>query len=69
MRLTHAVAVVVKNPPAQARDIREVGLIPGSGRSLGGGHGNPLQFSCLENSWTEEPGGLQSTWSQRVEHY
>ena len=36
------------------------GSIPGSGRSAGGGNGNPLQYSCLENPWTEEPGGLQS---------
>ena len=41
--------LVVKNSPAKARDIRDVGLIPGSGRSSGGGHGNPLQYSCLEN--------------------
>ena len=40
---------MVKNPPANAGDIRYIGLIPGSGRSLGGGHGNPLQYSCLEN--------------------
>ena len=40
----------VKNPPANAGDIRDVGSIPGLGRSLGGGHGNPLQYSCLENS-------------------
>ena len=40
---------MVKNPPANAGDIREPGLIPGSGRSPGGGHGNPLQYSCLEN--------------------
>ena len=45
---------VVKNPPANARDIRDVGLIPGSGRSPGGGYGNPLQDSCLENPRTEE---------------
>ena len=37
------------NPPANAGDIRDVGLIPGSGRSPGGGHGNPLQYSCLGN--------------------
>ena len=37
-----------------------VGSIPGSGRSLGGGHGNPLQYSCLENPMEEEPGWLQS---------
>ena len=41
---------VVKNPPANVRDIRDVGLIPGSGRSPGGGNGNPLQHSCLEKS-------------------
>ena len=35
--------------------------IPGSGRSPGEGHGNPFQYSCLENPWTEEPGGLQSS--------
>ena len=35
--------------PANSGDIRDVGLIPGSGRSPGGGHGNPLQYSCLEN--------------------
>ena len=40
------VALVVKNLPAHAGD---VGLIPGSGRSPGGGHGKPLQYSCLEN--------------------
>ena len=39
----------------------DLGLIPGLGRSPGGGHGNPLKYSCLENPrWTEEPGGLQS---------
>ena len=43
------VALVVKNPSAIAGDIRDVSLIPGLGRSSGGGHGNPLQYSCLEN--------------------
>ena len=43
------VVLVVKNLPANAGDIRDTGSIPGSGRSLGGGHGNPLQYSCLEN--------------------
>ena len=43
------VAPVVKNPPANAGDGRDVGSIPGSGRSAGGGHGSPLQYSCLEN--------------------
>ena len=44
-----------------AGDAGDTGLIPGSGRSPGGGHGNPLQYSCLENPMTEEPGGLEST--------
>ena len=43
------VALVVKNPPANAGDVRDLGSIPGSGRSSGGGHGNPLQYSCLKN--------------------
>ena len=43
------VALVVKNPPANAGHIRDEGSIPGSGRSPGGGRGNPLQYSCLEN--------------------
>ena len=41
---------VVKNPPVSAGDLRDVGSIPGSGRSAGGDCGSPLQFSCLENS-------------------
>ena len=43
------VALVVKNLPANAGNIRDLGSIPGLGRSPGGGHGNPLQYSCLEN--------------------
>ena len=51
---THAigashVAQVLKNPSSNARDIRDVGLIPGSGRSPGGGHSNPFQYSFLKN--------------------
>ena len=41
------VALVVKNPPDDMGDVREVGSIPGLGRSPGEGHGNPLQYSCL----------------------
>ena len=41
--------MVVKNPPANVGNIRDVGSIPESGRSLGGGHSNPVQYSCLEN--------------------
>ena len=40
---------MVKNPPANAGDIRDMDSIPGLGTSPGGGHGNPLQYSCLEN--------------------
>ena len=40
---------MVKNPPANAGDVRDIGCIPGSGRYPGGGHGNPLQYSYLEN--------------------
>ena len=43
------VLLVLKSPPANVRDIKDIGLIPGSGRSTEGGHGNPLQYSCLEN--------------------
>ena len=42
-------ALVVKSLPVNAGDIRDMGLIPGLGRSPGEGHGNPLQYSCLEN--------------------
>ena len=43
------VVLVVKNPPANAGDIRDGGSVPGWERSPGGGHGNPFQYSCLEN--------------------
>ena len=56
----------VKNPPANAGDIRDTGLIPGSGRSHGGGNGNPVQHSCLKNPWTEEPVRIQSIGLQRL---
>ena len=46
----------------------DLGLIPGSGRSSGGGNGNPLQFSCLKIPWREEPGGLQSKGLEIVRH-
>ena len=58
---------MVKNPPANAGDVRDTVLIPGSGRPPGGGLGNPLQYIGLENS-IEEPGRLQSiglqSWTQ-----
>ena len=62
------VARVVRNLPANAGDRRDVGLTPGSGRSPGGGNGNPLQYSCLEY-WNPMDRGacwLQSIGLQRV---
>ena len=56
---------VVKKLPPNARDLS---LIPGSGRYPEEGNGNPLQYSCLGNPITEEPGGLQSMGLQRVRH-
>ena len=47
-------ALVVKNPSASAGDLRDTGSIPGSGRSPVGGHGDPLQYSCLENPTDRE---------------
>ena len=48
------VALVVKNPPINAEDIRDVSSIPGSGRSPREGHGNPIQYSCLKNPMDRE---------------
>ena len=62
-------ALMVKNLPANAVDIRDEASIPGSGRSSGGGNDNPLQYSCLENSMDREAlGGQQSMGSQRIGH-
>ena len=59
---------MVKNPPANARDLSDVGSIPGSGRSSGGGHSNPLQYSCLENPmdrrlWQATVHGVTKGWT------
>ena len=64
------VMLVVKNTLANAGDIREMGLIPGSGRSPGGGHGNPLQYSFLENpmdkeSWQATVHRVAKCWTRR----
>ena len=65
---------MVKNLPANAGNVKDTGLIPGSGRSPRGGHGNPLQYSCLENPMDrEEPGissygPIQSIGSHRIGH-
>ena len=55
----------LKNSPANVGD---TGSIPGSGGSPAEGNGNPLQYSCWEIPWAEEPGGLQPMESQRVRH-
>ena len=62
------VALAVKNPPANAGDIRDVGSTPGSGRSPAGGHDNPLQYSCLENPMDRGAWQVQSSGSQRDGH-
>ena len=56
------VVLVVKKPPANAGDIRDVGSIPGSGRSSGGGNATHSSILGWRIPWTEEPGGLQSPW-------
>ena len=64
-----AAAAVVKNLPASTGDVRDVGSISGSGRSPGGGHGNPLQCSCLENpmdtgAWWPAVHRVAQAWTQ-----
>ena len=59
---------VVKNLPTNAGDAGDVGSIPGLGRSLGEGNGNPLQNSGLKILWTEDSGWLQPMGSKRVRH-
>ena len=59
---------VVKNPTVNAGDIRDMGSIPGSGRSPGEGHSNPLQNSCLENpmdrgAWQATVHGVRKSWT------
>ena len=60
---------MVKSPSANARDERDVSLIPGSGRSPGVGNGNLLQYACLENSmdrgaWLAAVHGVKKSWAQ-----
>ena len=60
---------MVKNPLANAREVRDGSSILGSWEDPPEGrHGNPLPYPCLENPWTEKPDGLQSMGSQRVGH-
>ena len=57
---------VVENPPANAGDAEDVGLIPGLGRFPGGGGGNPLQYSCLENSKDRPWGHKESDTAEQL---
>ena len=61
-------AQLLKNTPAKAGDARDMGSIPGSGRSAGGGNGNPLQYFCLENpmdrgAWWATVHGVAKSWT------
>ena len=63
----------VKNPPADAGNAGDVGLISGSGRSPGGGNGNPLKYSCLENpigrgAWWATVHGITKSWTRLSMH-
>ena len=63
------VALAVKNSPANAGDVRDIGSIPGSGRSPEGGNVNPLQYSCLENpmdrgAWWPTVHGITKSWTR-----
>ena len=63
------VALAVKNLPANTGDVRDKGSMPWSGRSPGGGHGNPLQYSCLENpmdrgAWQATVHRVAKSWTQ-----
>ena len=61
-----------KEPAGKAGDTGDVGLIPGSGRSAGGGNGNPLQYSCLENmdrgAWQATVHGVTKSWTRASMH-
>ena len=64
--ISSQVVLVVKNSLANAGDIRDVSLIPGSGGCPGGGHGNALQYSCLENTMDRGAWRVQSIALQRI---
>ena len=57
---SQVVLEIIKNTPDNAGEVRDLASVPGLGGPPGKGNGNRLQYSCLENSWTEEPGMLQS---------
>ena len=59
------VVLVVKNPPANARDVKDLSSVPGSGRFPGRGHGNPLQYTCLENPHGQRRQAGYTPWSYK----
>ena len=66
---TYQVLLVVKNPHTNARDVRNLGSIPGSGRYPEGGHGNPFQYSCLDNptdrgAWQAAVHRVAKSWTE-----
>ena len=70
--MSSQVALVVKSLPANAGDIRDTGLIPVLGRSPGEVHGNPLQYSCLENPmdrgvWWATVHGIAKSWTRLMD--
>ena len=67
MQASH-VALVEKKPPANVGDVRDVSSIPGSGRFPGGAHGNPLQYSCLENAMDRGAWRATVQMSRRIGH-
>ena len=69
IRLASQVALVAKNLPANAADIRDLGSVPGLGISSGGGHGSPLQYSCLESpldrgTWPATVHRVAKSWTR-----
>ena len=63
---------MVKNPRANAGEVRDVGSVPGLGRSLGVGNGKPLQYSCLDNfvdrdAWQATIHGVTKNWTQLID--
>ena len=73
MTWDYLVAQLVKNPPSNAGDTKDTGLIPGSGKSLGEGNGNPHQYPCLENAmdkgaWQATVNGVTESWTRLSAH-
>ena len=65
LKLASPMVLVVKKPPANAGDLRDVGSVPGSGRSPGEGDGNPLQYFCLEKTVDTRGAWWASPWGHK----